>query len=303
MLDAHKTRHRVAEVGDARIFYREAGLPDAPALLLLHGYPSSSHIFRGIMEPLAGVARVVAPDMPGFGFTEVAADYDYSFENIGRTIDAFADAVGIERYFLYVHDFGAPVAYYLALAHPDRIRGLIIQNGGAHEEGHDGTWDSVRAYFDDPTPENRAALPEWMNFDGVRDQYVGEGIPERIKPLFAPEYWHLDWERLRRPGMTDIQFRIFSSYTWHIGRFAGISAYHREHQPPALILWGRHDRYFAIEEVLAYHRELDRLSIHIFDGGHQLLETHSPECAALMREFILDVTIRGDDSPSLSHLL
>lgn len=303
MLDAHKTRHRVAEVEGARIFYREAGLPDAPALLLLHGYPSSSHIFRNIMELLAGAARVVAPDMPGFGFTEVAADYDFSFENIGRTIDAFADALGVGRYFLYIHDFGAPVAYYLALAHPDRIRGLIVQNGGAHEEGHDGAWDGVRAYFDDPTPEKRAALPEWMNFDGVRDQYVGEGIPERIKPQFAPEYWHLDWERLRRPGVTDIQFRIFSSYAWHIGRFAEISAYHREHQPPALILWGRHDRYFAIEEVLAYHRELDRLSIHIFDGGHQLLETHSPECAALMREFILNTTVRGDESPSLSHLL
>lgn len=303
MLGAHKTRHRVAAVGDARIFYREAGVPDAPALLLLHGYPSSSHIFRDIMAPLAEVARVVAPDMPGFGFTEVADDYDYSFETIGRTIDAFADAVGIERMFLYVHDFGAPVAYYLALAHPDRIRGLIVQNGAAHEEGHDETWDSVRAYYADPTPERRAALPEWMNFEGVRDQYVGEGIPDRIKPLFAPEYWHLDWERLRRPGVTDIQFRIFSSYAWHIARFGEISAYHRVHQPPALLLWGRHDRYFAIEEMLAYHRELDRLEMHIFDGGHQLLETHAPECAALMRDFIRNVTTPADESASQSHLL
>ena len=303
MLDAHKTRHRVAEVGDARIFYREAGLREAPGLLLLHGYPSSSHIFRNVMEPLAEVARVIAPDMPAFGFTEVPDDYEYHFEAIGRTIDAFTETIGLGCYFLYVHDFGAPVAYYLALAHPGRIRGLIIQNGSAHVEGMDESWDAVRAYYDDPTPEKRAALPEWMNFDGVRDQYVGEGIPARIKPLFAPEYWHFDWERLGRPGVTDIQFRIFSSYAWHIGRFAEISAYHRAHQPPALLLWGRHDRYFAIEEMLAYHRELDRLEMHVFDGGHQLLETHSPECAALMREFIRNVTTGADERPSESFLL
>jgi pimeloyl-ACP methyl ester carboxylesterase len=303
MLDAYKVKHRTVEAGGASLFYREAGVPDAPALLLLHGFPSSSHIFRNIIEPLAEVARVVAPDMPGFGFTEAPDDYAYGFETIGRTIDAFTAAVGIERFFLYVHDFGAPVAYHLALTHPDRILGLIVQNGSSHAEGHGESWDGVRTYLDNPTPENRAALPEWMNFDGVRDQYVGEGIPERVKPLFAPEYWHVDWERLRRPGLTDIQFRIFTDYAWHMARFEKISTYHREHQPPALVLWGRHDRYYAIEEILAYHRELDRLSVHIFDSGHQLLETHSPECAALIREFILNVTIRGDERASLSHRL
>lgn len=303
MLDAYRIKHRTIEAGGANLFYREAGVADAPALLLLHGFPSSSHIFRNIIEPLAEVARVVAPDLPGFGFTEVPDDYDYRFENIGRTIEAFTEAVGIGRFFLYVHDFGAPVAYHLALAHPDRIRGLIVQNGSAHAEGHGASWDGVRDYLENPTPEKRAALPEWMNFEGVRDQYAGEGIPARVKPLFAPEYWHLDWERLRRPGLTDIQFRIFTDYAWHMRRFAEISAYHRAHQPPALVLWGRHDRYYAIEEVLAYHRELDRLAIHIFDSGHQLLETHSPECAALIREFILNAAIRGDESPSLSHRL
>lgn len=293
MLDAYKTKHRTVEVEGLNIFYREAGLADAPVLLLLHGFPSSSHSFRNVMSPLAEVARAVAPDLPGFGFTEVPEGYDYTFENMARTIDAFTEAVGIERFFLYVHDFGAPVAYNLALAHPNRILGLIIQNGNAHEEGLGESWDTARAYFAKPTPKNRAALPDWLNFEGTRDQYVGSG-PERIKQLNAPEYWHIDWERMRRPGIVDIQFRIFTDYAQHIARFADISAYHRKHQPPSLLLWGRHDIYFAVDEVLAYSRELERLDMHIFDGAHLLLETHHQECAALMREFILNVKTGSD---------
>lgn len=293
MLDAYKTRHRTVEADGLNIFYREAGMPDEPGVLLLHGFPSSSHSFRNVMSPLAEVARVVAPDMPGFGFTEVPDGYDYTFENMGRTIDAFTEAVGIERFFLYVHDFGAPVAYHLALARPDRVLGLIIQNGNAHEEGLGESWDDARAYLADPTPENRAALPDWLTFEGTRDQYVGSG-PKRLKELNAPEFWHIDWECMQRPGLVDIQFRIFTDYARHIARFAEISAYHREHQPPSLLLWGRHDIYFAVDEVLAYSRELDRLDMHIFDGAHLLLETHHQECAALMREFVLNVKTGSD---------
>jgi pimeloyl-ACP methyl ester carboxylesterase len=192
MLDTHKIKHRMVETDGLNIFYREAGMPGAPALLLLHGFPSSSHSFRDVMSPLAEVARVVAPDMPGFGLNEVPDGYDYTFRNMGQTIEAFTEAVGIERFFLYIHDFGATVGYHLALARPDRVLGLIIQNGNAHEEGLGENWDAAKAYLADPTPENRAALPDWLNFEGTRDQYVG-GVPERIKPLFAPEYWHLDW--------------------------------------------------------------------------------------------------------------
>lgn len=289
MLDAHKIKHRTVAADGARIAYREAGLADAPGVLLLHGFPSSSHIFRHVMSPLAAAARVVAPDMPGAGLTEVPDGYDYTFKAQGRTIDAFTRAIGLERFFVYVHDYGAPVAYDLALAHPERILGLIIQNGNAHEEGLGEAWDDARAYMADPTPENRAKLPEWLTFEGTRDQHIGVG-PDRLKELNPPEDWHTDWERLRRPGRTDIQFGIFVDYAWHIARFGEISAYHRKHQPPALVLWGRHDPYFAVEEVLAYHRELERVDIHILDGAHLLLETHSPECAALMSDFILNVT-------------
>lgn len=293
MLDVEKAKHRTVQADGVELFYREAGRKDAPALLLLHGFPSSSHSFREVMSPLAEVARVVAPDLPGFGFTKAPDDYEYTFENMARTIDAFTEAVGLERFFLYVHDFGAPLAYQLALARPDRVLGLIIQNGNAHEEGLGEAWDTSRAYFADPTPENKAKLPDWLDFEGTRDQYVS-GAPERLKALYAPEGWHFDWERMSRPGLVDIQFRIFSDYGNHIARFPRISAYHRNRQPPALLLWGRHDTYFAVDEVLAYSRELDRLDMHIFDGGHLLLETHSAECAALMRAFVLNVSADAD---------
>lgn len=288
MRDIRKTRHRTIDLDGVKLFYREAGRRDAPGILLLHGQPCSSYGFRHVMAPLAQVARVVAPDLPGFGFTEAPGGYPYTFDAMARTIDALTREIGLERFFLYVHDFGAPVAYHLALAHSDRVLGLIIQNGNAHEEGLGPDWIPNKAYWADPTPENRTRLPEWLNFEGVRHTYVGD-IPDRLVPLMAPEGWHLDWERMSRPGRVEIQFRIFEDYGRYVALFPRITAWHRAHQPPALLLWGRHDPYFELDEVLAYGRELDRLEMHIFDGPHLLLETHHQECAALMRAFVLDV--------------
>jgi len=276
MLNVQRTRHHTIDLDGVKLFYREAGRADAPGVLLLHGQPCSSYGFRNVIGPLAEIARVVAPDLPGFGFTEAPADYPYTFDAMARTIDALTQEIGLERLFLYVHDFGAPVAYYLALARPDRVLGLIIQNGNAHQEGLGPDWVPSKAYWADPTPENRARLPEWLN------------------PLFAPEGWHLDWERMSQPGRVGIQFRIFEDYGRYLARFPEIAAYHREHQPPALLLWGRHDPYFEIEEVLVYARELERLDMHIYDGAHLLLETHHRECAALMREFIQNVLSEAD---------
>lgn len=287
MLDVQKARHHTVKVDGVGLFYREAGRDDAPGVLLLHGQPCSSYYFRQVMSPLAEVAHVVAPDLPGFGFTEAPGDYAYTFDAMARTIDALTKEIGLERFYLYVHDFGAPVAYYLAMNRPDRVLGLIIQNGNAHEEGLGPDWIPNKAYWADPTPKNRAKLPEWLNFEGVKGTYVGK-IPDRLKPLFAPEGWHLDWERMSQPGRVEIQFRIFEDYGRYVARFPEISSYHRKHQPPALMLWGRHDPYFEIEEVLVYARELDRLDMHIYEGAHLLLETHPQECAALMREFILN---------------
>ena len=286
----HKTRHETVNVQGLDIFYRHAGDPEMSAILLLHGYPNSSYTFRDIIEPLAETAYVVAPDLPAFGFSSApSADaYDYTFENIADTIDAFLAALDLERFFLFVTDFGTPVGYHLATRRPDRIRGLIVQNGNAHDEGLGPDWDGPKAFFADPTEANRAKLPEWMNFETTRYQYIGNQ-PERLACLYPPEGWHLDWERLSRPGIIDIQFKIFSDYGSHIARFPTIRAYHCEHQPPCLLLWGRHDPFFDLNEIMAYNRALDSLEIHVFESGHQLLETHPRECAALVTRFMLDV--------------
>jgi pimeloyl-ACP methyl ester carboxylesterase len=285
-----KTHHETIHVQGLDIFYRHAGDPEMPAILLLHGYPNSSYAFRNLIEPLAETAYVVAPDLPGSGFSSApsADDYDYTFENIANTIDALLAALDVERFFLFVTDFGTPVGYYLATRRPDRIRGLIVQNGNAHDEGLGPDWDAPKAFFADPTEANKAKLPEWMNFETTRHQYIGNQ-PERLACLYPPEGWHLDWERLSRPGIIDIQFKIFSDYGSHIARFPAIRAYHREHQPPCLLLWGRHDPFFDLDEIMAYNRVLDALEVHVFESAHQLLETHHRESADLVTRFILDV--------------
>jgi pimeloyl-ACP methyl ester carboxylesterase len=196
--------------------------------------------------------------------------------------------VGIDRFFLYVHDFGSPVAYALALKYPERVIGLIIQNGNAHEEGLGTAWDLVKSYWADPTPANLAKLPEWLNFEGVKHTYVGD-IPDRLVSLVAPDGWHLDWERMSQPGRVAIQLRIFSDYSSHVARFQEYSTYHRNHRPPALLLWGRHDPYYEIDEAYAYAKNLDRIDMHFYDGTHLLLETHDKECARMMRNFIVNV--------------
>ena len=284
-----KVRHRQADVNGLEVFFREAGRPGQSAVLLLHGFPSSSHTFREVMPTLADVAYVIAPDLPGFGMSTSPSigEYDYTFENLSWAIENLLDQLGVERFFVYLHDFGAPVGYHLATRAPNRIRGLIVQNGNAHEDGLGEQWDSAKAYWADPSDARRAELPDWLNFAGTRDQYLA-GLPEYLRVLVAPESWHLDWERMSRPGNIDAQFALFSDYANHVARFGELAEYHRVHQPPALVLWGRRDAYFDIDEVLAYHRALDRIDAHIYDGGHLLLETHAAECAELMRGFVLD---------------
>jgi pimeloyl-ACP methyl ester carboxylesterase len=289
MQTIYKIRHRHADVDGLEVFFREAGHPSQPTVLLLHGFPSSSHTFREVMPPLAEVAHVVAPDLPGFGLSSspTVDQYDYTFENLSWTVDNLLGQLGIERFFVYLHDWGAPVGYHLATRAPDRIRGLIVQNGNAHVDGLGKQWDSAKAYWADPSDATRAELPDWLNFESTRDQYL-VGLPEYLRELPPPESWHLDWERMTRPGNLDAQFALFSDYANHVARFDEIAKYHQTHQPPALVLWGRHDPYFDVDEVLAYHRALERMDAHIYDGGHLLPETHASECAELMREFVLD---------------
>jgi pimeloyl-ACP methyl ester carboxylesterase len=289
-ISACKTRHRMVPAGGLDLFVREAGERAQPGVLLLHGQPTSSHTFRNLMPLLADTAYLVAPDMPGFGFSDAPPldRYEYSFANIANTFDALIDVLGLERMFLYVHDYGAAVAYQLALRRPERVLGLIVQNGSAHDEGMHEIWDTAREYWADPSPANRAKLGDWLNFEGVRNTYL-DGVPERLHPLFSPECWHFDWERMRRPGNVEIQFKLFEDYKNYVALFPEIARYHRQHQPPCLILWGRHDPYYQLDEIVAYARELERLEMHVFDGAHLLLETHYRECADVIRRYLANL--------------
>ncbi|MGK6316480.1 alpha/beta fold hydrolase [Neorhizobium sp. DT-125] len=293
MLTLHKTRHNRKTVNGVEIAYRDAGSHEKPALLLLHGFPSSSHMFRHVISPLSDVAYVVAPDMPAFGFSAVpsAKEYEYTFENISRTIETLLDELGIGPCYLYMQDWGVAVGYYLATRSPDRVLGLIVQNGSAHDEGLGAEWDGAKAYWADPSAKNRANLPDWLNFDGTRNEYLG-GLPDALTPLIPPECWHLDWERSSRPDVIDIHFKLFCDFKNHVARFPEIRTYHRERQPPCLVLWGRHDPFFQLGEVMAYNRALGTVETHVFDAGHFLLETHAQECAALIGDFIGNMETR-----------
>lgn len=298
MLNINKVRHNHATANGVDIHFRSAGSPDLPALVLLHGTPSSSHMYRNVLSPLAETAHVIAPDMPAFGFsaTPRKEDYDYTFENIARTFGALLDDLGIRSYYLYMQDWGTAVGYWLATGAPDRVRGLIVQNGSAHEEGLGPAWDTMKAYWADPSEENRARLPEWLNFEGTRDTYLG-GVPDAFASLVAPDSWHLDWSRLSRPGRIDIEWELVRDFGRHAARFPEIEAYHRRHQPRCLLLWGRHDPYFHLNEVMAYNRVLENVETHIYESSHFLLETHAAECVALIGDFIenAEADFRGGD--------
>lgn len=289
MQHAARTRHRDKKVKGLRVRYREAGAPASSAVVLLHGAPSSSYSFRDVLPVLGEHAYVVAPDIPGFGFSDALPleKDECVYEHSSRVIDALLDDLGVARYVLFVTDYSTPVGYFMATRHPERVLGLVVQNGNAHEAGLGAEWDSARRFWADPTEENRAALPEWLTFEGTRDTYLG-GLPEKVAELHPPESWHLDWEHLSRPGNTEVYFRFFYDYRNHVARFGEIAEYHAEHQPPCMVLWGRHDPTFDIAEVLAYHRASTSLEAHIYDAGHFLLETHAAEVTDLLLTFTRD---------------
>jgi len=277
-----------------RVHYREAGVPSPTAVVLLHGSPSSSYSFRDVLPVLGEAAYAVAPDLPGFGFSDAPGldEYEYTFERLSHVIDAVLDDLGVERYVLFVTDFGTPVGYFMATRHPERVLGLVVQNGNVHEAGLNEAWDAPRRFWAEPTEENKAALPEWLNFDGTRDTYLA-GLRQELRELHPRESWHLDWERLSRPGNTEVQFQLFYDYRNHVARFPEIADYHAEHQPPCLVLWGRHDTFYDIAEVLAYHQVMTSFEAHIYDAGHFLLETHATEVAGLLVTFTRDAFDRA----------
>jgi pimeloyl-ACP methyl ester carboxylesterase len=282
-----KVRHKTIRVGEVDIFYREAGPEHAPAILLLHGFPMSSRYFRTLMPLLADRYRLVAPDYPGFGHSAMPSSdaFEYTFDQLATVIDRFTEQLGLTRYALYVQDYGAPIGFRLASAHPERITAIVVQNGNAYDEGiaHD-FWAPLKAYWADPQSRaKRDALRALLTYEATTFQYVtGARDPE----LIAPDAADVDQFLLDRPGNAEIQLDLFRSYGSNPPLYPRWQAYFRAHQPPMLIAWGKHDPYFLVAGAEAYKRDLPKLEFHLLDAGHAALETDVETIADLMRDFL-----------------
>ena len=282
---ASLVQHRTVRVEGLNLFYREAGPKDAPVLLLLHGFPSSSFMFRDLIPRLADRYRVIAPDYPGFGQSSFPSrkTFRYTFENLARVVEAFTEALKLERYAIYIQDYGAPVGLRLALRHPERISGLIVQNGNAYDEGlNPEAWKPLREYWRSPSPARREALRAWLTPEGTRQQYVA-GVPETLVPSFSPDTWTLDWARLSRPENLEVQLDLFGDYGTNVALYPRFQEFFRKHQPPTLIVWGIHDLFFTRAGAEAYRRDLPKAKLVTFDTGHFALETHAAQIAAEIR--------------------
>jgi len=276
---------RRVEADGVSVFYREAGAPDAPVVLLLHGFPTSSFQYRELIPRLADKYRVIAPDLPGFGFTEVpeGRNYKYSFAAIADTIAAFVDALGVKRYAMYIFDYGAPTGLRLALKHPERVTAIVSQNGNAYEEGLGASWGPVQRYWKEPTAEHRDALRPVFTLEGLRSEYgVGEPHPE----LIAPEGYTLDTALITRPGHIEIQLDLFLDYRNNVAMYPDFHAYFRKAKPPLLAIWGKYDTYFIPAGAEAFKKDNPNATVKLLEAGHFALETRLEEIASEMREFL-----------------
>ena len=277
---------RRVEADGIQIFYRTAGDADAPVLLLLHGFPTSSFMFRDLILRLADSYRVIAPDLPGFGFTEVLEKrkYTYSFDALARTVEAFTDALNLTRYALYVFDYGAPTGFRLAMGHPERITAIISQNGNAYEEGLGDAWGPIRTYWSAPTADNREVIRQnILNLEGTRWQYThGVANPESV----PPESYTLDAALLERPGNKDIQLDLFLDYASNVKLYPRFQEYFRKSKPPLLAIWGKNDPFFLPAGAEAFRMDLPDAQVQFLDTGHFATETHVVEIASAVRDFL-----------------
>jgi pimeloyl-ACP methyl ester carboxylesterase len=281
-----RVAYRTAKINGLDIFYREAGPKDAPAVLLLHGFPTSSHMFRNLIPALADEFHLVAPDYPGFGNSSMPTvdEFEYTFANLADLIENFAQNVGLKKYAMYVQDYGAPVGYRLATKHPDRVQALVIQNGNAYDEGIDNDfWTPLKAYWKDKTAEREKPLRRFFSREATIWQYT-EGV--RDKESISPDTWNIDQPLLDRPGNAEIQLALFHSYGSNPPLYPKWQAYFREHQPPTLIVWGKNDPIFPATGAEPYKRDLKNLEFHLFDTGHFALEEDGDKIARLMRDFL-----------------
>ena len=287
MTRSPKVTHKTVNVGDLDIFYREAGPNDAPAILLLHGFPTSSQMFRNLILLIADEYHVVAPDYPGYGHSSMPSrdQFAYTFDNLAKVIDEFTEKVGLSKYALYVQDYGAPVGYRLAAKHPERVTAIVVQNGNAYDEGLDHPfWEPIKAFWHEPTSrEKRDALRNLITYDATRWQYIhGVKNPELVSPD-GPAH---DQFLLDRPGNDEIQLDLFLNYGSNPPLYPAWQAYFRTHQPPMLIAWGAHDQIFPAAGAEPYKRDLKTLDYHLLEAGHFALETNVDEIAGLMRDFL-----------------
>jgi pimeloyl-ACP methyl ester carboxylesterase len=278
------TYHRT-NVDGLELFYREAGSKTAPTILLLHGFPTSSHMFRNLIPALAERYHVVAPDLPGFGFSEAPdrKSFSYTFENLANIIGSVTQKIGLDRYAIYVFNYGAPVGLRLALAHPERVTAIISQNGNAYEEGLSQGWNPIQKYWNEPTKENRAALREFLKPEATKWQYV-HGVSDET--LVAPEAYALDSALLARPGNDEIQLDLFLDYASNVALYPKFQEYFRTKQPPTLAVWGKNDPLFLPAGADAFKRDNPTAEVRFYDTGHFALETHAPEISNAIRDFL-----------------
>lgn len=284
----HKVFHRTVEVDGLDIFYREAGNPDDPAILLMHGYPNSSFLFRKLMPALAAENYyVVAPDFPGFGYSSYpAADaFQYTFENYSKVISAFAEKKQLRKFALYLHDYGSVIGMRVALMNPEKITALIFQDSNAYEEGLGKEWDACKAYWDNPTKENREKVGDFLNEESARQQYLA-GVPEDQIPLFSPDAWTLDWTFMNRPGHIESLYSLFEDYKHNRAYFPKFQEFFRNTRLPILVIWGKYDAFYSVAEAPCYKRDNPDAEIHILEAGHKVLESHFEEIAPIILDFL-----------------
>ena len=279
------TKYQYATIEGNNVFYREAGSKIAPTILLLHGFPSSSHMFRDLIPALADSYHVVAPDLPGFGFSDAPnrRKFRYTFDHLAKVIDGFTQTIGLERFAIYIFDYGAPVGLRLAMAHPEQIIAIISQNGNAYEEGLSQGWNPIQKYWKEPTAENRATLRDFLKPEATKSQYL-YGVQDAIR--VAPESYELDSALLARPGNDEIQLDLFLDYASNVALYPKFQEYFRTKKPPLLAVWGKSDPFFLPVGAEAFKRDNPDAEVNFYDTGHFALETHAEEIASTIRDFL-----------------
>ncbi len=286
--------YRAADVGGLKIFYREAGRPDAPTLLLLHGFPSAGHMFRDLIPLLSDSYHLVAPDLPGFGQSSMPSreTFKYTFANVADGIDRFTEVVGLDRFAAYIFDYGAPVGLRIALKHPERVAAIVSQNGNAYEEGLSDGWNPIRAYWREPSQKNRDALRSLLTPETTLFQYT-HGVAD--PSLVSPDGRSLDDYYLSRPGAHEIQLDLLLDYASNVALYPKFQAYFRERKPPVLAVWGKNDPFFLPAGAEAFRRDVPQAEVEFLPTGHFALETHAREIAAAIRRF-LERTLSSNQS-------